>query len=304
MRRLELKGPRFEIARADALYPSSLLDAREAPERLYVMGSADALKPGLAVVGARNATPYGKSCARRFAGIAASKGVNIISGGARGCDSEAHRAALGAKSCTVVFVGGGIDNYYPAAHGRLFQEIIDNGGALVSEYPWDEPPLPYMFRARNRLIAALARAVLIVEAGLPSGTFTTADEALGMGREVLAVPGSIASPLSRGSNQLLYQGATPVVDDETFEAVLFDTFGALRQESDSLIASYDGDALLQAVLAAPLSMEELYEMSVKHYGEKDARAQLAEVIAEGESRHLIARQPDGCWGPVVRDDFT
>lgn len=296
---MTLQGERFVIERGDERFPHDLLATTDPPKALYIMGSLDALVPGLAVVGARKATPYGRSCARRFAGIAARKGICIISGGARGCDSEAHRAALGACSPTVVFIGGGLDNYYPAAHGSLFQEVIDRGGALVSEYPWDTPALPYMFRARNRLIAGLAHAVLIVEAGLPSGTFSTADEALSMGKEVLVVPGSIASPLSRGSNRLLYQGATPVVDDETFEDVLFNTFCALRTEEFGQVETYDGGPLYQALLAQPLSMEELYDLARSLYDASVARARMNEVIAEAESRKLIARQADGRWAPLV-----
>ena len=106
----------------------------------------------------------------------------------------------------------------------LFQRIVDGGGAVVSEHVWDEDPKPYRFRLRNRLIAGLARATLIVEAGLPSGTFSTADEALAANRDVLVVPGAITAASSRGANRLIYQGATPVIDDETFEDALFSLF--------------------------------------------------------------------------------
>ena len=227
---MRLTGPRTELAPGDGLYPSALADVPDPPKRLYVVGDPGALRAGLAVVGARKATPYGIGCARRFAGAAAKRGVTVISGGARGCDAAAHRAALEAGAPTVAFLGGGCDEPYPAAHAGLFQRIVDGGGAVASEQPWAQKPRPYMFRLRNRLIAGLARAVLIVEAGLPSGTFSTADEALAAGRDVLVVPGSIASASSRGANRLLYQGAVPVVDDETFEDALFSLFGCLRQE--------------------------------------------------------------------------
>lgn len=225
-----LRGPRWELVRGSLGYPCVFENISAPPKCLYGIGNADALKPGLAVVGARKATPYGRACAEKFAGQAARRGIVIISGGARGCDAEAHRAALSAKGTTVVFLGGGCDEIYPPEHFILFQEIIDKGGAVVSEHPWDFRPLPYTFRARNRLIAGLARAVLIVEAGLPSGTFSTADEALSAGREVLVVPGAISSPYSRGANRLLFQGATPVVDDETFQDILFNVFGLLKQQ--------------------------------------------------------------------------
>lgn len=299
MSRRKLCGERHCIKIDDPLYPDALRSISDAPDKLYVIGAIEALKPGLAVVGARKATPYGQSCARRFAGIAARKGIVIISGGARGCDSEAHRAALGVQAPTVVFMGSGLNNYYPAAHAVLFQEIIECGGALVSEYPWDTPALPYMFRARNRLIAGLAQAVLIVEAGIPSGTFSTADEALNMGKDIFVVPGSIASPLSRGSNRLLYQGAIPIIDDETFEDALFNTFCILKSDEGESQVPFDGGPLYQALLAQPLNMEELYDIACTLYEASEARKHMNEVVAEAESRHLIARQADGRWAPLV-----
>lgn len=300
MGREALRGLRTVIRRGDEGYPSSLALIPNPPKNLFVLGDPAALRPGLAVIGARKATPYGRTCARHFAEVAARKGVCIISGGARGCDAESHRAALGAGGVTVVFLGGGCDCYYPACHGRLFQEVVDKGGALVSEYPWDTTPLPFMFRARNRLIAGLAQAVLIVEAGLPSGTFSTADDALTCGKEVLVVPGAITSAASRGSNRLLYQGATPVVDDESFEAALFDAMGVLCQGSggDDLACRAE-EPLLQALLAQPMTMEELFSLAVEVYGSAQARGRMHEVVAQAEGNHLIERHPDGRWGPVV-----
>ena len=297
-----LKGPRFEIGQEDACYPDALRAIDQPPKRLYVMGDPGAMRPGLAVVGARRATPYGKSCARQFARIAAEKGVCIISGGARGCDSEAHRAALEAHAQTVVFLGGGCDHVYPPEHVGLFQQVIDSGGAIVSEHPWGFKPLPYTFRARNRLIAGLAEAVLIVEAGLPSGTFSTADDALAAGKEVLVVPGAITSKESHGANRLLYQGAIPVVDDESFEDILFSLLHVLkRPESDDAGNGSEPESqLVRAVLASPMTTDELYQLAIQEYGSDQARSVLAEHLAIAEAERLIARRPDGRWGPVVK----
>lgn len=223
---IRLTGPRSIIARGEAGYPQALERLANPPETLYVAGNPAALVEGIAIVGARKATPYGRACAERFATIAARHGVAVVSGGARGIDGVAHSTTLKEGGITIAFLGGGINDPYPAEHAPLFQRIIDNGGAVVSEQPWDCASRPYMFRQRNRLIAALARATLIVEAGLPSGTFSTADEALAAGRDVLAVPGPITSPSSRGANRLIYQGATAVVDDNAFEDVLCNLFGA------------------------------------------------------------------------------
>jgi len=295
----KLVGERTELAYGNAGYPEALMTVPSPPERLYVVGSVDALVPGLAVIGARRATPYGLGCARRFARIAAQKGAVIVSGGARGCDSEAHRAALAARGTTVVFLGGGCDCLYPAEHESLFQAIVDGGGAIVSEHPWRYPPMPRTFRARNRLIAGLADAVLIVEAGLPSGTFSTADEALDAGKEVLVVPGAITSTTSRGSNRLLFQGATPVIDDESFEDALFRACNVLKRPLQTSAAHCEHGAIVEAILAQPLANDALLELAVAEYGPANARTMLMETLAVAETSGLIARQPDGKWGPVV-----
>ena len=180
---------------------------------------------GIAIVGARRATPYGSQCAARFGRMLAEKGIALVTGGARGCDTYALRGCLEAEGKAIVFLGGGCDKLYPTENASLFQRIIDAGGAVVSEHEWDAAPLPYMFRARNRLIAGMSKGVLIIEAGLPSGTFATADHALAAGKEVMAVPGPITSQQSSGANKLIYQGATPIIDDETFEDQLYALFG-------------------------------------------------------------------------------
>lgn len=303
----ELRGPRWHLTGSDEGYPEALKCIPDPPKHLYGVGNKGALQEGLAIVGARRATPYGRACARRFAQAAAEKGVIIISGGARGCDAEAHRAALEAQTPTVVFLGGGCNELYPAEHRELFQRIVDAGGAVVSEHPDNMPPRPYHFRARNRLIAGLARAVLIVEAGLPSGTFSTADEALAANRDVLVVPGAITSSSSRGANRLLYQGATPIVDDETFEDVLFSLFGCLKhplsenKQGDNLsVASlgfYETNPVVAAVCAEALALEDLYPLAQKQAGDKEPHAWLMECLVEAEQRGLIARHPGGRWGP-------
>jgi DNA processing protein len=303
----KLKGKRSVMAFGVEGYPEALMRIPHPPERLYVVGDAGALAEGLAVIGARRATPYGRACATRFASIAAERGIPIISGGAYGCDSEAHRAALEAGGTTIVFLGGGCDQPYPAKHLGLFQEIVDSGGAVVSEHEWDFPPLPYTFRARNRLIAGLARATLIVEAGLPSGTFSTADEALAANKDVLVVPGAITSKTSAGSNRLLYQGATPIIDDETFQDVICSLFGFLHQESfdasrAGAVGANDGspadDSLLEALRAEPMRMDRIMREAPcpsGWHGQRESWLQMR--MAELERDGLIVRYPDGRYGP-------
>lgn len=317
-----LRGERTVLEKEETGYPEALCLIADPPECLFVVGNPSALGEGIAIVGARNATPYGISCAKRFAGTAAKRGIPVISGGARGCDAAAHRAALDAGGTTVAFLGGGCDELYPASHYGLFQEIVDAGGAVVSEQEWSFPPMRHTFRARNRLIAGLARATLIVEASLPSGTFSTADEALAANREVLVVPGSIASKFSRGSNRLLFQGATPIVDDETFSSVLEALFGQqeiegfaqvceqprLRIRADGCVASSKAgseDAILEAMCANPMSIEEMLgyvESNGMQEGFRlggNAITYLMVRLAELQKSGRIVRYPDGRYGPVV-----
>lgn len=322
-----LRGLRTVVEKGEEKFPPALEKIGNPPNRLYIVGDPHALQEGIAIVGARKATPYGIACARRFAHMAASSGVIVVSGGARGCDAAAHEAAIEAGTPTVVFLGGGCDELYPAEHTGLFQRIVDAGGAVVSEHAWNEPPLPYRFRTRNRLIAGLSLATLIVEAGLPSGTFSTADEALAANRDVLVVPGSITSSSSHGANRLLYQGATPVIDDETFEDILFSLFGCMKRTGASVGSSITrgrrkqtewnggssseypgeredplptllGNPLIAALRAEPLALDELYTLACEVRGSEDTHAWLMECLVEAEGSGLISRYPDGRWGPA------
>jgi len=229
---------RQELEFCDQRYPESLRCAEQAPQRLYVLGSIDTLNlPSLAIVGARKATPYGLNCARRFARAAAIRGITIVSGGAIGCDQAAHQGALEVGGKTVVVLGCGANVVYPQRARELFMQVLAEQGALVSEAPWGSPPSRWSFVRRNRIIAGIAQATLIVEAGLPSGTFTTADATLAQGKEVLAVPGSIFAKESRGANRLIAQGAIPIVDDESFSDALFQLYGVLKFSPS---VSFDG----------------------------------------------------------------
>lgn len=303
------------LKKTDKNFPEAFLHIENIPDALYIAGNASVLSEGLAIIGARRATPYGLSLAKHFASIAAGLGITIISGGALGCDSASHQAALDTHGKTLAFLGGGINEYYPKKNKRLFQEIIDSGGALVSEWPWDTPPLPFMFRARNRLIASLARATLIVEAGLPSGTFSTADEALHANREVLVVPGSITSKFSVGTNTLLYQGATPVINDETFIDSLTRIFGTLYEKSGDKSRAQKSvkwkhlmpdikknsaeEALIEAVLASPMTLEELNTFAAKLKKTQSAWGWLNMLLTKADKAGVIARYPDGTWGATI-----
>jgi DNA processing protein len=177
-------------------------------EQLYARGAhaADALAaPTVAVVGARACSGYGAQVARMLARHLAAAGVTVVSGLARGIDGEAHRGALDADGRTVAVLGCGIDRDYPAVHADLARRIAETGG-IVSEYEPGTEPAPWRFPARNRIIAALADAVVIVEARSRSGALITVDLAMEIGRPIYAVPGEITSALSEGTNDLLRHG--------------------------------------------------------------------------------------------------
>lgn len=167
-------------------------------------------RPRVAIVGSRKVTTYGREVTRTLAADLARAGVVVISGLAIGVDSIAHTAALEAGGLTLAVLPGGLSQIYPASHTHLAARIVSQGGALVSEYDSNVHPQKWFFVERNRLVSGLAQALLVTEAAEKSGTLHTANFALDQGRDVLAVPGNITSPLSRGTNNLIKIGATPV----------------------------------------------------------------------------------------------
>lgn len=199
----------------DERYPEPLRHIQDAPAVLYVRGRTELLnRPQIAIVGSRNATRAGLDHAWQFAGALTEKGYAITSGLAQGVDGAAHAGALAAGGDTVAVVGTGADVIYPRGHRALTGQIVEQG-VLVSEYPPGTSPRARHFPRRNRIISGLSRGILVVEAGLRSGSLITARLALEQGREVFAIPGSIHSPLARGCHSLIRQGAKLVetVDD-------------------------------------------------------------------------------------------
>ena len=200
-------------------YPERLAQLEDAPVVLYVRGNLACLnKDSLAIVGARQATADGRDRAHCFARLLAERGYCIVSGLAYGIDAAAHRGALVAEDktgTTLAVMGTGVDMVYPTTHRALADEILRHDGALVSAMRLGTPALPVHFPRRNRIVAGLAKGVLVVEAALRSGSLITAREAADLGREVFAMPGSIRSPLSHGPHALIRQGAVLVetVDD-------------------------------------------------------------------------------------------
>jgi DNA processing protein len=257
--------------------PPLLRAIHDPPARLYVRGHGDSAmlaQTAVAIVGARACSPYGAQVARMLGRELASAGVLVVSGLARGIDGEAHRGALATNGHTVAVLGCGIDRDYPAAHATLAQSIGERS-LIVSEYEPGVEPAPWRFPARNRIIAGLCSATIVVEARERSGALITADFALEEGREVFAVPGEITSALSAGANALLRLGATPL----TSAADVLESLGIESLACDQLAA---GNPLLDLL---PATADELVRKSGLAVGEVIAalaELDVAGLVAEGD----------------------
>jgi DNA processing protein len=276
-RGLAAQGVRF-LARSAPAFPSLLRAIHDPPAGLFLRGEAEPAllaRPAVAVVGARACSGYGASVARMLGRELAGAGLLVVSGLARGVDAEAHRGALEAGEPTVAVLGCGIDRDYPAAHAELARRIADSG-LLVSEYAPGVEPAPWRFPARNRIVAGLCAATVVVEARERSGALITADLALEEGREVFAVPGEIGSALSAGTNGLLKLGAAPL----TGPADVLASFGL-----EDAAAPAGGDGLLDLL---PATADEL----VRRTGL--SAAEVARALVELELAGAAAAQ-DGVY---------
>jgi DNA processing protein len=208
------------VAVGDDEYPRALLDLFDPPAGLFVVGEPLSRgEPKVAIVGARNCSATGEDVASSLGRGLALAGASVVSGGARGIDAAAHRGALEVGGSTVAVLGSGIDVAYPRQNRGLLAEVTASG-TLVSEYPPGTPAEPFRFPARNRIVAGLARAVVVVEGAPGSGSMITADHALETGRDVFAVPGPVTSPLAAVPLGLIREGATLIRDSEDLLADL------------------------------------------------------------------------------------
>jgi len=248
------------VGPADARYPARLLDLRQPPDPLWIDGDLGALRGrAVSIVGTRRMTPYGARVARELAAACASAGILVISGLAQGVDSAAHAGALEAGGKTIAVIGAGVNAYQAEIRGRRrnLAHAIRAKGALVSEFPLGAPPNAANFPRRNRLISGLARGCLVVEAALDSGSLITARLAAEQGREVLAIPGSIHSPLSKGCHALIKQGAKLV---ESAQDVL-EELGGARAPDPTPSGSGASHDLLDKMGFDPLDIDELIARS-------------------------------------------
>lgn len=236
------------LAPDDAEYPALLRPIPDPPPVLFAVGDHSLLnRPAAAIVGSRDHSSYGAEVCRALAMAAAQAGVVVVSGMARGLDAVAHTAALDCGGSTIGVLGNGHGVVYPAANRRLYQRVAE-AGLLLSEFPPGERPSVGSFPRRNRLISGLSRVTVVVEAAVGSGALITAGTALDQGREVMAVPGNITSLVSVGTNQLIRDGAAPVLEP-----------GDLLQHFPELISSTTSSSIAPSStrpLPATLSLEE------------------------------------------------
>jgi DNA processing protein len=259
----------------DQDYPELLRQITNPPPFLFVRGNKDCLQlPQIAIVGSRNPSAGGSENAERFAHYLASQGFAITSGLALGVDGAAHRGTLNAWGKTIAVMGTAVDRIYPARHRALAQEIIEKGGALISEFPLGTGSYAGNFPQRNRIISGLSLGTLVVEAALQSGSLITARLALEQNREVFAIPGSIHNPLAKGCHQLIRQGATLV---ETAQDILdqlnglisfkwqeaqqkLDLFSSANEKTSNQVSvNSDDEKLFKAMGYDPVSLDLLAE---------------------------------------------
>ncbi|HEU4680351.1 MAG TPA: DNA-processing protein DprA [Gemmatimonadales bacterium] len=230
---------------SDQNYPALLRTIPDPPPVLYTLGNqALFLRPAAAIVGSRDHSHYGLCVCRSVAGAVAEAGVVVISGMARGLDAVAHSAALDSGGTTVGVLGNGLGVVYPAAN-RVLYDRVARDGLLMSEFPPGERPHAGSFPRRNRLISGLARVTVVVEAASGSGALITAGTALDQGREVMAVPGNITSPVSVGTNQLIRDGAAPLLEP----ADLLEHFPELGRSPSSRVVAHRADRPLPETLS-------------------------------------------------------
>jgi DNA processing protein len=298
--RLTAQGAEM-ITRDDPRFPVRLQEIPYPPPFLFVKGTltpADDL--AVAMVGTRAASYYGLKAGRRLAGGLAARGVTVVSGLARGIDTAAHQGALEMGGRTLAVLGCGLDVVYPPENRQLYQEIPEHG-ALVTEFPLRTPPEARNFPIRNRLISGLAQGLVVIEAGLKSGTAITVRYALDQGREVLAVPGPIDSPTSVGPHRLIQEGAKLVQDVEDILSEL----PGLKQARGPLFAAgtppervaeapsptrqAPEDPLLLLLGSEPVQLEELVQAAGLPVQDVLARLTLLEL------QGLVQEQPGKCY---------
>lgn len=279
-----------EVRNEDETWPPLLRNIPGIPEVLRVLGDTSVLSmPCISIIGSRRPTPYGIATAELAARVATECGLVVVSGGAVGCDQAASRAALASGGKTVLIPGCGADVVYPPSSRDLFQRARAGEGAIVSMEKWGMKPRKYLFPKRNLLIAAMSRALVITEAGFPSGTFSTAEAAGQLSRPLFCIPGSIFSPNSHGSNRLIEDGAFIIPDAASLESAIAMEYGVLRAPFTE--ETIDRGRVLSALVANPARPAELAEL----LGENVLT--ILRTLTDYEAQQLVCKLPDGRYSP-------
>ncbi len=278
----------------DASYPKRLKEIYDPPPLLYVKGELkEEDELAIAIVGSRKTTPYGRCVTEKIAQELGRHGITIVSGMARGIDSLAHWGALSGGGRTIAVLGSGVDVVYPRENRNLYKRIVE-GGAVVSEFPMGSPPEGAHFPKRNRIISGLAIGVVVVEAGMGSGSLITANYALEQGREVFAVPGNVGAESSRGTHHLIKSGAKLV---ESSEDILEEVLPQWRRERQALEESKppvlnlteEERVLYERLGETPLHIDVLIRESSLEPGK------VSSLLLNLELKGLISQWPGKCF---------
>lgn len=273
------------IGIGDSEYPSQLLEIYRPPLVLYIQGMLGSLN-AMSVVGSRKPSPYGRQVVEAFVPPLVASGITIVSGLAQGVDTLSHVVTLRCDGTTVAVLGSGLDRIYPCANRHLATRILEAGGAIISEYSPGTPPLKHHFPARNRIVSALSRGVIIVEGDLHSGSLITAEHAMEQGRDVFAVPGNIFSPQSRGPNRLIVQGAIPLLSP----ADLLEYYGLKAgAEPEAQVFSTEEQLILTALGHEPRDVDEIIQRAGLPV------TLVAAKLVELEVHGAVQRQPGGLY---------
>ena len=286
----------WEVHPGEDLWPELVGEAARAGDVIYGVGDPALMRePCISIIGARRATPYGIAIAKLVGRIAAECGLVVVSGGALGCDAAASRAAIAAGGKTIIVSGCSAENIYPKRNRDVFAEARANG-CVLSLAPWGTEPHRFAFPVRNRLIAGLSKALVVCEASMPSGTFSTAQAASDLDRRIYAAPGSIFSAYSRGTNWLLEQGASIIVDETSLELAISSDYDIARLMHETSKDPERGE-VLKALVAEPRRADDLADALSMEV------VTLIRTLADYEAWGLVTKLPDGCYAPTEKALF-
>lgn len=282
---------RWTLSRTGEGFPEALEDLPDPPDALNGIGSVEALSgPCISIIGARRATPYGLTVAEMAARVAVECGITVVSGGAMGCDHAAGLAAVRHGGRTVIVSGCGADVVYPQSSRDLYEGALATGGAVISTETWGRGPRRWSFPRRNRLIAALSLATVVTEAGVASGTMSTAEAAAELDRVLYAIPGSIFSPASSGTNRLIAEGARVIADEQSLVLSIALDYGVARLSPTG--SARDAGPLMSALVASPSRPDELSARI------NESVLTVMRTLTDYEARGLVERLPDGRYAPT------